>query len=115
MSLPFRDLYEDCVGGENATAKELLQCITLKLNNDHVGAREFSQGVLLVHAAALVFFMQAGFAIYCKCPWMRPCHCWSLYLDRDRRTAKWMSGGSKLEYLSPYSIAINFRGNIRSL
>jgi hypothetical protein len=64
MSSPSRDLYEDCVtqvGGENVTAN---QCITLKLNND-VGARELSQGVLLVYAAALVFFMQAGFAMVC--------------------------------------------------
>jgi Amt family ammonium transporter len=61
-----RDLYSDCLEtvGENATAKELLKCVSSQLNND-VGAREFAQGVLLVYAAALVFFMQAGFAMVC--------------------------------------------------
>jgi len=60
------DLFTYCTEllGEGATSQQILQCYSEQLSND-VGAREFSRQVLLVYAAALVFFMQAGFAMVC--------------------------------------------------
>jgi ammonium transporter, Amt family len=42
----------------------MLQCLAKQLQSD-VGSRDFSRDVLLVYAAAMVFFMQAGFAMVC--------------------------------------------------
>jgi Amt family ammonium transporter len=42
--------------------KELIRCI---VSNADIGARQFARDVLLVFAAALIFFMQAGFAMLC--------------------------------------------------
>ena len=42
--------------------KELIRCI---VSHADVGARQFARDVLLVFAAALIFFMQAGFAMVC--------------------------------------------------
>lgn len=50
-------------GGEIPT-DEMLRCFSRHLSPE-VGSREFSRTVLLVYAAALVFFMQAGFAMVC--------------------------------------------------
>jgi Amt family ammonium transporter len=43
----------------------LLDCITRALQNDAFHTLSFARSVLLVYAAALVFFMQAGFAMVC--------------------------------------------------
>jgi Amt family ammonium transporter len=42
----------------------LLQCVTRVLSREQ-GSREFGRLVLIIYAAALVFFMQAGFAMVC--------------------------------------------------
>jgi hypothetical protein len=42
----------------------MLQCLAQHIQAD-VGSRDFSRDVLLVYAAAMVFFMQAGFAMVC--------------------------------------------------
>lgn len=51
--------------GANATSTELLKCITVNFVQQEGGAKEFARSVLLVISAALVFFMQAGFAMLC--------------------------------------------------
>jgi ammonia channel protein AmtB len=60
------ELLDACMAylGDNATTYDLLGCVSAQLSNE-VGSREFSRSVLLVYAAALVFFMQAGFAMLC--------------------------------------------------
>lgn len=62
------DLFAYClteIGAENAdNSTALIQCVAKTIQGD-VGSREFSRSVLLVYAAALVFFMQAGFAMVC--------------------------------------------------
>jgi ammonium transporter, Amt family len=50
--------------GDFANTTQILQCFSDQLSSD-VGSRQFSRDVLLVYAAALVFFMQAGFAMVC--------------------------------------------------
>lgn len=70
--IPNENLYEFCVnkiggdGGDatNVNTTAILLCYSEYLSND-VGAREFSRSIMLVYAAALVFFMQAGFAMVC--------------------------------------------------
>jgi hypothetical protein len=60
---PNDNLYLFClnlVGDANNTT-EIFKCFSDHLSND-VGAREFSRSIMLVYAAGLVFFMQAGFA-----------------------------------------------------
>jgi Amt family ammonium transporter len=63
---PNNDLYDFCVHkvGDATNTTEILKCFSDNLSND-VGAREFSRSIMLVYAAALVFFMQAGFAMVC--------------------------------------------------
>jgi len=63
---PNTNLYQFCVNkiGNESDIKAILQCYSDQLSND-VGAREFSRSALLVYAAGLVFFMQAGFAMVC--------------------------------------------------
>jgi Amt family ammonium transporter len=60
------DLLQYCIGSgidpSNGTA--LLTCAIHELQHD-LGSRAFSQQVLVVYAAALVFLMQAGFAMVC--------------------------------------------------
>ena len=65
----FEDLYDGCTAstagnGETPDTNELLQCISQVLSRE-TGSREFSRNVLLIYSAALVFFMQAGFAMVC--------------------------------------------------
>lgn len=58
-------MFDEClVDGENTSTEYLLRCVSSQfLNNSN--ARQFSRNVLLVYSAALVFFMQAGFAMLC--------------------------------------------------
>ena len=81
----FKDIYETCTasllaaaneGGttnNNNTAggttftpdpNEVWQCASQILSVE-TGSREFARSVLLIYSAALVFFMQAGFAMVC--------------------------------------------------
>jgi len=50
--------------GNDATTDDLLKCITEQLARDS-GSLQYSRTVLVVFSAALVFFMQAGFAMVC--------------------------------------------------
>jgi Amt family ammonium transporter len=63
---PNDNLYEFCVNqvGDATNTSAILICFSDNLSND-VGAREFSRSIMLVYAAGLVFFMQAGFAMVC--------------------------------------------------
>jgi len=65
-------MYEQCVltVGEDASAKELLRCVVLAIEAEKDAQTEFdenayafSNAYLLIHSAALVFLMQAGFAM----------------------------------------------------
>ena len=74
------EIYDQCVAvwGDDASPKELLRCVTVMMaeegQNHEQGKRalqfqgyqdalEFTMSFLLVLAAALVFLMQAGFAM----------------------------------------------------
>ncbi|CAB9512990.1 Ammonium transporter 1 member [Seminavis robusta] len=64
MSVEY-DLLEECLPyGDETSTTFMLNCVSANLRN-HPGAQEFSRNVLLVYSAALVFFMQAGFAMLC--------------------------------------------------
>jgi hypothetical protein len=60
------DIYDQCVEsvGEDSSAKDLLRCVT-SVMQDSSGEDplDFSRAYLLIHSAALVFLMQAGFAM----------------------------------------------------
>jgi hypothetical protein len=58
-------VYTDCEDllGIDAEVKDLLKCVSSSINSVPAGALSFSRSVLLVVSAALVFFMQAGFAM----------------------------------------------------
>lgn len=60
------DLYASCEAqlGSDAEMTDLLKCISTSLSAKP-GSLNLSRSVLLVFAAALVFFMQAGFAMVC--------------------------------------------------
>lgn len=64
------NFYSQCVSssGEDASANELLECVTGLMEEQLVidaGAASLSNNFLLVLSAALVFFMQSGFAMLC--------------------------------------------------
>ena len=67
-SAMFDDVYQLCVSSLTAdqapATEDVLQCVSQTLSGDR-GAREFSRIVLLIYSAALVFIMQAGFAMVC--------------------------------------------------
>lgn len=50
--------------GSNASTDALLQCVS-NIFKDDIGAKAYSRTVLVVLSGALVFFMQAGFAMVC--------------------------------------------------
>ena len=56
-------VYNSCLAdlGEEASDRALMECLAEGFSND--SSRAYSRSVLLVLAAALVFFMQAGFAM----------------------------------------------------
>jgi ammonium transporter, Amt family len=59
-------IYDACLAelSESTTDRQLIQCLSARLQND-VGSHDYARHVLLLYAAALVFFMQAGFAMVC--------------------------------------------------
>lgn len=65
------DIYEQCVAlvGEDSSTKDLLKCVVTVMEDARVNTSngedpfEFSKAFLLIHSAALVFLMQAGFAM----------------------------------------------------
>lgn len=63
---PAPDAYTECVEafGENATSSEMLKCISKSISA-HRTSLEYTRSLGLVFAAALVFLMQAGFAMVC--------------------------------------------------
>jgi hypothetical protein len=63
---PNDNLYQFCVNkvGDATNTSAILICFSDNLSND-VGAREYSRTIMIVYAAGLVFFMQAGFAMVC--------------------------------------------------
>jgi Amt family ammonium transporter len=72
MSNASTDIYDTCEVqlGDNATAKELLQCVTSSLQNgERTTESDDSLALAPVYAvifsATLVFFMQSGFAMLC--------------------------------------------------
>ena len=57
-------IYEACASVTNST-EETLKCITTQLLIQDSSDREFSRTIFLVLSAAMVFYMQAGFAMLC--------------------------------------------------
>ena len=66
------DIYEQCVAsvGEDSSDRDLLKCVITIMQQDQTfNAQQqedvfaFSKAFLLIHSAALVFLMQAGFAM----------------------------------------------------
>jgi len=58
-------LYEQCAVASNGTTPLLMECLASTMETNAQQASQFSQQWLLVLCAALVFFMQAGFAMLC--------------------------------------------------
>jgi hypothetical protein len=56
---------EELGGAENATDRALLRCVTTALETGQHDDAVKTKDMLLVYASALVFFMQAGFAMVC--------------------------------------------------
>jgi hypothetical protein len=56
---------EELGGAENATDRALLRCVTTALETGRHDDIVKTKAMLLVYASALVFFMQAGFAMVC--------------------------------------------------
>lgn len=70
----FENLYTGCTtqlreengNGSAPSTDAVLQCVAESLSGDR-GSREFARLLLLIYSAALVFFMQAGFAMVSVC------------------------------------------------
>ena len=75
---PKQDLYQNCLdavgagasAGSNETAtlsqqQALLECVTRALLKQDDNDQTFARNVSVVYSAAMVFFMQAGFAMLC--------------------------------------------------
>lgn len=58
------DIYNDCAA-VSTDQTEILQCVTAKLLVQDAADQDFSRTIYLVFSAALVFYMQAGFAMLC--------------------------------------------------
>jgi hypothetical protein len=58
------DIYSECAA-VSADEAEILQCVTAKLLIQDAADQDFSRTIYLVFSAALVFYMQAGFAMLC--------------------------------------------------
>lgn len=56
--------YERCITqlGEDASDREILECVAINIERAN---NTYTKDIILVYAAALVFFMQAGFAMIC--------------------------------------------------
>jgi Amt family ammonium transporter len=60
------DIYQECQTSVQAGEYEdVLECVTKRLIEQDSSDREFTRTLFLIYAAALVFFMQAGFAMVC--------------------------------------------------
>ena len=57
-------IYDACASVSQSD-EEILKCITTQLLIQDNSDREFSRTIFLVLSAALVFYMQAGFAMLC--------------------------------------------------
>lgn len=59
------ELFEECLAnGDSNSTEQMLRCVSYQFASQ-AGSTTFSRNVLLVYSAALVFFMQAGFAMLC--------------------------------------------------
>lgn len=58
------DIYSACAA-VSADQAEILQCVTAKLLIQDKADQDFSTTIYTVFSAALVFYMQAGFAMLC--------------------------------------------------
>jgi Amt family ammonium transporter len=61
------DIYQECQTSVQAGEEyqDILECVTKRLIEQDSSNREFTRTLFLIYAAALVFFMQAGFAMVC--------------------------------------------------
>ena len=57
-------VYGNCQDA-GSTQEEQMKCIIQQLLNQDSGDQKYSTRIFLVYSAALVFFMQAGFAMLC--------------------------------------------------
>jgi hypothetical protein len=65
MTVTANDIYTACMQSGGGESDEVLKCVTEKLLEQDEADREFSRTIYLIYSAALVFFMQAGFAMLC--------------------------------------------------
>lgn len=59
------DVYEICNSTYAGDQDEILKCVTTQLLVQDAADQEFSRTIYLIFSAALVFFMQSGFAMLC--------------------------------------------------
>jgi len=65
LKLSADELYSSCVGLEDGDEDAKLKCVIEQLVTQDRLDEEFTSRVFLIYCAALVFFMQAGFAMIC--------------------------------------------------
>lgn len=65
MTLDSSQILNDCLASGAEIDASVLKCVTEKLLEQDEADREFSRTIYLIFSAALVFFMQAGFAMLC--------------------------------------------------
>jgi hypothetical protein len=65
MTVTANEIYTACMQSSGGESDEVLRCVTEKLLEQDEADREFSRTIYLIYSAALVFFMQAGFAMLC--------------------------------------------------
>ena len=58
-------IFNTCVAtlGEDVSDRDLLECVAVGFSEENSSATNYARTVLLVLCAALIFFMQAGFAM----------------------------------------------------
>jgi hypothetical protein len=65
MSMTTAEILNECMGSGSDVDADVLKCVVNKLLVQDQADREFSRTIYLIFSAALVFFMQAGFAMLC--------------------------------------------------
>jgi hypothetical protein len=59
------EIYTKCQGSGDGSQDAQLKCVIVQLIDQDVADENYTSRIFLVYSAALVFFMQAGFAMIC--------------------------------------------------
>jgi Amt family ammonium transporter len=65
LKLSADDIYAKCQGSGDGSQDAQLQCVIVQLLDQDIEDEGYTSRIFLVYSAALVFFMQAGFAMIC--------------------------------------------------